>query len=83
MSHKDLRFCGRSILVKEDPVRSFHILHSVLKSNNVRKELALRRYYEKPTLKRRRLKMEANREAFKEAVGKKVGLVLKLKNRGI
>ncbi|CAB4389605.1 unnamed protein product [Rhizophagus irregularis] len=41
------------------------------------------RYYEKPFLKRQRIKMEIEQKKFKDSVRKKVQLVLQMKARGM
>jgi ribosomal protein S21 len=45
------------------------------------KELRKRRHYEKPTVRRKRVRRELNIIRFKELVRRKAGLVLQMKIR--
>ncbi|KAG9301628.1 hypothetical protein G9A89_016698 [Geosiphon pyriformis] len=75
---------GRSIAVRSGAVmNAYKKLWSVLNANKIRREVMRNRYYEKPTVKRKRLKKESNRRRFKEAVAKKVAIIMKMKQRGL
>jgi len=82
-SYSEMKYSGRTVATKDDPLKAFYRLNGVLKQNNIRLELKKGRYYEKPSLKRRRLKQELNKSLFQEEISKKVAMLLKLKNRGV
>ncbi|RHZ82164.1 hypothetical protein Glove_113g50 [Diversispora epigaea] len=74
---------GRTVTVSGNPTASYRRLWAILNSNKIRKEVRRNRYYEKPTAKRKRIRWEIAEVRFKEAVRKKVWLVLQMKNRGL
>ncbi|KAI7903470.1 uncharacterized protein BX663DRAFT_485624 [Cokeromyces recurvatus] len=76
-------YSGRSIGPVSNPIIAYKRLGSILHQNNVRKELRANRYYEKPNVARRRKNIERNRKLFGAMVGKKVALIMQMKNRGI
>ncbi|KAJ1919828.1 hypothetical protein H4219_001737 [Mycoemilia scoparia] len=74
---------GRSLAVEHGRVGfTFRKLNQMMEDNGVKKELRLRRRYEKPTLRRKRERREANSRRFAAAVREKVKLVMKMKNCG-
>jgi ribosomal protein S21 len=82
ISSGQVKFSGRSVPVKDsNPQKAYVTLNSILTQSGLRQTLKHKRYYEKPSVKRRRLRMEGNRKRFKDAVAKKVALVLQMKNR--
>lgn len=66
-----------------DVLGAFRRLEGLLRRNNVRKEVKLNRFYEKPSTKRKRLKMEQNRKLFGDLVKRKLRLVMEMKSRGM
>ncbi|KAJ2608921.1 hypothetical protein EV177_004725 [Coemansia sp. RSA 1804] len=75
---------GRSVpVISGGPAKSYARLNRIMMENNVRKELNLRKRYEKPKYKRQRLRFESHARRFKEEVGKKVKLVMRMKDWGI
>ncbi|KAI8390345.1 hypothetical protein BD560DRAFT_362188 [Blakeslea trispora] len=75
-------YVGRSIAVS-NPNTAYKRLNSILVQNNVRRELRANRYYEKPNVARRRKNIERNRKLFGAMVGKKVALIMQMKQRGM
>ncbi|CAG8439696.1 12084_t:CDS:2 [Ambispora leptoticha] len=73
---------GRTFQVKGNPSVAYRRLWGVLNANQIRREVRENRYYEKPTVKRKRLARERHRKLFKEAVAKKVTLIMQMKQRG-
>ncbi|RCI02742.1 hypothetical protein CU098_011607 [Rhizopus stolonifer] len=74
-------YVGRSIGSVTNPNTAYKRLNSILMQNNVRKELRANRYYEKPNVARRRKNIERNRKLFGAMVGKKVALIMQMKQR--
>ncbi|RUS19882.1 hypothetical protein BC938DRAFT_475655 [Jimgerdemannia flammicorona] len=73
-------FKGRSVTVYNNIMPSYSRLRFILNQNNVRKEVRANRYYEKPTVRRRREARERNRKRFAEMVKRKAGLIIQMKN---
>jgi small subunit ribosomal protein MRP21 len=77
---------GRIIQVETergvDPATAFRRLAMRLAQNNVRKDAQRQRFYERPGLKRKRLKSERWRKRFKEAFQGTVARVVGLKRQG-
>ena len=77
---------GRIIQVETergvDPATAFRKLAMRLAQNNVRKDAQRQRFYERPGLKRKRLKSERWRKRFKEAFQGTVAKVVGLKRQG-
>ncbi|KAJ1965968.1 Dpp4p [Dipsacomyces acuminosporus] len=75
---------GRSVpVVAGGATKAYARLNRILSDNNIRRELSLRRRYEKPKYKRQRLRQESHARRFKEEVKQKVHLIMKMKNWGI
>lgn len=74
-------YSGRSIGSVTNPNTAYRRLNSILTQNNVRRELRDNRYYEKPNVARRRKNIERNRKLFGAMVGKKVALIMQMKQR--
>ncbi|CAJ0852882.1 6558_t:CDS:10, partial [Entrophospora sp. SA101] len=73
---------GRSVPVTNNNVlQSYRRVNTILFLNKTRLEARRNRYYEKPTVKRRRVTREISEQRFKEAVKKKVSLILQMKQR--
>jgi ribosomal protein S21 len=64
-----------------NPNTAYRRLNSILTQNNVRRELRANRYYEKPNVTRRRKNIERNRKLFGAMIGKKVALIMQMKQR--
>ena len=77
---------GRTIAVAPergiDVGRAFRMLDMRCAQNSVRRDFQRQRFYERPGLKRKRLKSERWRKRFKESFQKTVGLVVRLKGQG-
>ncbi|KAI8320285.1 hypothetical protein GQ54DRAFT_243790, partial [Martensiomyces pterosporus] len=74
---------GRSVpVVAGGANKAYARLNRILSDNNIRRELSLRRRYEKPKYKRQRLRQESHARRFKEEVKQKVNLIMKMKNWG-
>lgn len=76
-------YSGRSIGSVSNPNTAYRRLNSILTQNNVRRELRANRYYEKPNVTRRRKNIERNRKLFGAMIGKKVALIMQMKQRYI
>ncbi|KAI9484190.1 MAG: hypothetical protein EXX96DRAFT_561220 [Benjaminiella poitrasii] len=76
-------YSGRSIGSVANPNTAYRRLTSILNQNKVRRELRANRNYEKPNVARRRKNIERNRKLFGAMVGKKVALIMQMKNRGM
>lgn len=74
-------YSGRSIGSVTNPNIAYRRLSSILSQNNVRRELRANRYYEKPNVARRRKNIERNRKLFGAMIGKKVALIMQMKQR--
>ncbi|KAI9500264.1 hypothetical protein GGI25_001142 [Coemansia spiralis] len=75
---------GRSVPVTAGGAsKAYARLNRIITDNNVRRELNLRRRYEKPKYKRQRLRYESHARRFKKEVQKKVQLIMKMKDWGI
>lgn len=74
-------YSGRSIGSVTNPNTAYRRLNSILSQNKVRRELFANRYYEKPNVARRRKNIERNRKLFGAMIGKKVALIMQMKQR--
>lgn len=74
-------YSGRSIGSVTNPNTAYRRLNTILSQNNVRRELRANRYYEKPNVTRRRKNIERNRKLFGAMIGKKVALIMQMKQR--
>ncbi|KAJ1820929.1 hypothetical protein IWW57_001647 [Coemansia sp. S610] len=75
---------GRAVPVTNGhPSTAYGRLNRILMENNVRRELFLRKRYEKPKYKRQRLRRESHARLFKEEVRRKVHLVMNMRNWGM
>lgn len=74
-------YSGRSIGSVTNPNTAYRRLNSILSQNKVRRELGANRYYEKPNVTRRRKNIERNRKLFGAMIGKKVALIMQMKQR--
>ncbi|KAJ2247320.1 hypothetical protein GGI13_005093 [Coemansia sp. RSA 455] len=75
---------GRAVPVTNgNPASAYGRLNRILTENNVRRELFLRKRYEKPKYKRQRLRRESHARLFKEEVRRKVHLVMNMRNWGM
>ncbi|RIB05630.1 hypothetical protein C2G38_2117895 [Gigaspora rosea] len=74
---------GRSVPVSGNVLMCYRRLWSILNNNKIRQEVRRNRYYEKPTIRRKRIRREIAESRFKEAVRKKVWLILQMKARGL
>ncbi|KAJ1805508.1 hypothetical protein LPJ56_006537 [Coemansia sp. RSA 2599] len=75
---------GRSVSVATgNAAKAYGRLNRILAENNVRRELGLRKRYEKPKYKRQRLRRESHARRFKDEVRKKVHLIMQMKNWGM
>lgn len=67
---------GRSVRVTDNDVAgAYRIMNSVLRRNDVRRELRLQDRYEKPNQMRRRKRSERHRRRFRDLIRKRVQLV--------
>lgn len=74
-------YAGRSIGNVNNPHVAYRRVNAICRWNNVQREIRANRYYEKPTVARRRKNIERNRKLFGAMVGKKVALIMQMKNR--
>ncbi|KAJ8660496.1 ribosomal protein S21 [Lichtheimia ornata] len=74
-------YAGRSIGNVNNPNVAYRKVNAICRWNNVQREIRANRYYEKPTVARRRKNIERNRKLFGAMVGKKVALIMQMKNR--
>ncbi|WWC63592.1 ribosomal protein S21 [Kwoniella dejecticola CBS 10117] len=74
---------GRSITVPRggEFTSSYKRLQGLLRQSNLKKELRLQEFHEKPSVRRRRLISERHRRRFKEMVRTKVQQVVSMRNR--
>src|ERR1051325_8478309 len=72
---------GRTVTVGNNAMASYRRLWTILNSNKIRQQVKRDRYYEKPFVKRQRVRMESEQKKFKDVVRKKVQLVLQMKAR--
>ncbi|KAK8854553.1 ribosomal protein S21 [Kwoniella newhampshirensis] len=77
-------YSGRSILVPRggEFISAYKRLGGLLRNSNMKKELRLGEFYEKPSVRRRRLLSERHRRRFKEMVRTKVQQVISMRSRG-
>ncbi|KAJ1876242.1 hypothetical protein H4R99_006414 [Coemansia sp. RSA 1722] len=89
MLNKSLHTGGSQVIGRSVPVatggavKAYGRLNRILAENNVRRELSLRKRYEKPKYKRQRLRRESHARRFKDEVRKKVHLIMQMKNWGM
>ena len=75
MAHN--RFLARTVLVGEGSVnQALRALQRVLTDDKIIKDVQLKRNYEKPTVKRRRLKYESSLKLYNSEVKKKVEFLM-------
>jgi ribosomal protein S21 len=73
---------GRTVPVTYNIVNAaYRRLSIILAQNNLRREVRRTMAYEKPTVKRKRVKKMLNRRKFADVVGKKISLILQMKYR--
>ncbi|CAG8674920.1 2515_t:CDS:10, partial [Acaulospora morrowiae] len=72
---------GRTVNVSGSAAMGYRRLWSILNANKIRQEVRRGRYYEKPTIRRKRIRREISEARFKEAIKKKVNTVLQMKAR--
>ncbi|CAG8499225.1 1167_t:CDS:2 [Acaulospora morrowiae] len=72
---------GRTVNVSGNATIGYRRLWSILNANKIRQEVRRGRYYEKPTIRRKRIRREISEARFKEAIKKKVNTVLQMKAR--
>ncbi|WWD19311.1 ribosomal protein S21 [Kwoniella shandongensis] len=77
-------YTGRSILVPRGGEfnTAYRRLNGLLRNGNMKKELRLGEFYEKPSVRKRRLLSERHRRRFKEMVRTKVQQVISMRSRG-
>ncbi|OLL21945.1 37S ribosomal protein mrp21, mitochondrial [Neolecta irregularis DAH-3] len=77
-------YAGRSVAIdRGDLSFAFRKLHHILKNNNVRQQFRRQKYYEKPSVKAKRLRSERHRKMFKEGVKRLVNIVRDMKRKGL
>lgn len=75
MAHN--RFLARTVMVGEVGLnQALRALQGVLKEEKVMKDVQLKRFYEKPTTKRRRLKYESSLKLYNSEMKKKVDFIM-------
>ncbi|CAG8542328.1 107_t:CDS:2 [Funneliformis caledonium] len=74
---------GRTVKVGNNAMAGYRKLWAILSFNKTRYQVKRNRYYEKPFLRRQRVKWEFEQKKFKDAVKKKIQLILQMKARGI
>ena len=75
MAHN--RFLARTVMVEEGSLnRALRTLQRVLTEERVVKDIQLKRFYEKPTIKRRRLKYESSLKLYNSEMQKKVDFLM-------
>lgn len=75
MAHN--RFLGRTVMVGEGGAsQALRALQRVLTDEKVIKDIQLKRYYEKPTVKRRRLKYESSLKLYNSEMKRKVDFLM-------
>ena len=71
------RFLARTVMVGEGGLtQALRALQGVLKEEKVMKDVQLKRFYEKPTTKRRRLKYESSLKLYNSEMKKKVDFIM-------
>ncbi|WVR09386.1 ribosomal protein S21 [Kwoniella sp. DSM 27419] len=75
---------GRSVFLPRggDLSTALRRLNGLLRNSNMKKELRLGEFHEKPSVRRRRLISERHRRRFREMVRTKVQQVISMRNRG-
>ncbi|WVO14430.1 ribosomal protein S21 [Cryptococcus depauperatus] len=77
-------YSGRSLEVLRGSnafLTTYKRLQGVMRNGNMKKEAKLNEFYEKPSVKRRRLRSERHRRRFKEMVRSKVQQAMAMRNR--
>lgn len=74
MAHN--RFLARTIIAENGATAALRSLQRVLSHENVIRDIRLKRYYEKPTVKRRRLKYESALRLYNSEMTRKVDFVM-------
>lgn len=70
------RFLGRTIIVENGVASALRSLNRVLTQENVMRDIRLKRYYEKPTIKRRRVKYESALRLYNSEMKRKVDFLM-------
>ena len=71
-------FRARTVMVgKEGPMAAYQSLMKVMNGEGQVREVQLKRRYEKPTMKRRRIKYEAAQRTYNESMKAKVAFLLR------
>jgi ribosomal protein S21 len=75
---------NRTVTVSPGAVeRAWGLLNSRMRNDHIRDEFMRRQRYEDPKVKRRRIRSERHRRKFAHFVGKKVKMVMKMKDMGM
>lgn len=70
------RFLARTVVVENGVASALRSLQRVLTQENVIKDVRLKRYYEKPTVKRRRVKYENALKLYNSEMKRKVDFIM-------
>ena len=70
------RFLARTIVVENGVASALRSLQRVLTQEYVMRDIRLKRYYEKPTIKRRRVKYESALRLYNSEMKKKVDFLM-------
>lgn len=70
------RFLARTVIVENGVASALRSLQRVLTQENVVKDIRLKRYYEKPTIKRRRVKYESALRLYNSEMKRKVDFIM-------
>lgn len=70
------RFLARTIMVENGVASALRSLYRVLTQENVVRDIRLKRYYEKPTIKRRRVKYERALRLYNSEMKRKVDFLM-------
>ena len=70
------RFLARTIMVENGVASALRSLNRVLTQENVTRDIRLKRYYEKPTIKRRRVKYESALRLYNSEMKRKVDFLM-------
>lgn len=70
------RFLARTIMVENGVASALRSLQRVLTQEYVMRDIRLKRYYEKPTIKRRRVKYESALRLYNSEMKKKVDFLM-------
>lgn len=70
------RFLARTIMAENGATAALRSLQRVLLDENVIRDIRLKRHYEKPTVKRRRVKYESALRLYNSEMDRKVDFVM-------